>query len=54
MFLKIGFLEKKSVYSIDYCLDKWEKAVENLRGNFRKKLDDLLMNHGFFKVMFEE
>lgn len=36
------FSGKKSVYSVDFCLDKWEKAVESLKGrpNFRRKLDE--------------
>ena len=49
------FSGRKSIYSIDFCLEKWENAIESLRGDHqhKKKIDNLLTNNGFFKIMFD-
>lgn len=53
------FSGKKTVFTIEQCLSKWENTIDHLkktcnRNQFKKNMDKLLSIYGFFKVMLDE
>ena len=54
--MKISFQGEKQFILLNIVCPCGRKKIEKLRGKkqFRKKLDEILTNSGFFKIMAEE